>query len=73
MMKNYSEDELKNMTNEELIKELSEHEWLHRDLLHEYDARHSDGRIKLGPGMTMEEFEVYFKKKQEEKRRKKAS
>ena len=73
MMKNYSEDELKKMTNEQLYKELAEHEWLHRDLLNEYDARYFDGRIPRGKPMTIEEFEVYFKKKCEEKRRKKAS
>lgn len=73
MMKNYTTDELKKMSNEELEKELIEHEWFHRDLLHEYDERHADGRIKLGPGMTIEEFEVYFKKKCEERRKKKAS
>lgn len=73
MMKNYTDDELRDMTNDELEKELALHEWLHRDLLREYDERHADGRIKLGPGMTPEEFEIYFKKKCEERRRKKAS
>lgn len=73
MMKNYSEGELKKISNEELDKELAEHEWLHRDLWREYDERCRDGRIKLGPGMTPEEFEIYFKKKCDEKRRKKAS
>lgn len=73
MMKNYTNDELRKMSNDELEKELSEHEWLHRDLLDEYDKRHQDGRIKCSLGMTPEEFEIYFKKKCEERLRKKAS
>ncbi len=73
MMKNYSEDELKKMTNEELLRELSEHEWLHRDLLHEYDARNYDGRIPRGKPIPLDKLGEYIHNKYAEKRRKKAS
>ena len=71
MMKNYSKDELEKLSNNELEKELAEHEWLHRDLLQEYDERCHDGRIKFsGPLLRPEELEEYFRKCREEKMRK---
>ncbi|MBI2995449.1 MAG: hypothetical protein HYY52_01900 [Candidatus Melainabacteria bacterium] len=73
MMKNYSNDELKKMSNKELEKELSAHEWLHRDLLHEYDKRCYEGRIKFGPPIKPEELEEHFRKRREMRQVKKAS
>lgn len=75
MMKNYIDDELKKMSNDELEKELSEHEWLHRDLLNEYDKRHHDGRIKWGEELIQpDQIEEFVRKRYAEKReRKKAS
>ena len=73
MMKNYTKDELKKMSNEELEKELSEHEWLHRDLLHEYDERFHAGRIPRGKPIEPDQIEEYIRNKYAEKRREKAS
>lgn len=73
MMKNYSKDELQRMTNEELERELTEHDWLHRDLLYEHDARCHDDRIKSGPPIPPDQIEEYIRNKYAERRRKKAS
>lgn len=73
MMKNYSEYELRKISNQELEKELLSHEWLHRDLLHEYDARCHDGRIQFrGPVIEPDQIEEYIRNKYAERKKKKA-
>ena len=62
-------EKLKKISNDELEKLLDDAEWCDRDLLKEYDERKHNGRIIFKPIDSLEE---YFRKRREEKEKKKA-
>lgn len=64
---------LQNISNDELDRLLDEADYCDGELLQEHDERFRDGRIKLAGPMNIQEFEEFFKKRCEERRRKKAS
>lgn len=66
-------EKMKNLTNEELEKLLSEADYCDRDLLREYDERNRDGRIKWGDPIPLDKLEEFIKNRYSEKRKEKAS
>ena len=46
----YKRAKLRNLTNEELKKLISETNWFDKDLIREFEERKNDGRIKLKEG-----------------------
>ena len=63
-------EDLKKLTNQELNKLLNKAEWLDKDLLREHDERIENGKIQLKP---IDNLEEHFKKRREEREKKKAS